>query len=184
MKLIVWTLCTILMAFIIITLTSCAENNKISVTLEQAPINFQDGVSAVLIEGTPFAPVRGIFEALGYSVYWNDDAQKIIIKSSYECGCIAERHFTIGSATMVLVNECPYMDADGQLIKTTSNTWDFHIGLPPQIINGEAMISVLALSIGSGRSVEWDENSRTLKIHPIPIVYWDISSEPYPQKGR
>lgn len=94
-----------------------------------------------IVGGRTLVPARGVFEALGFNVNWNSEAQQATIVSWDRVVVV-----TAGSATFT---------ANG-----VSNTLE----VPAQIIGGRIMLPYRAILESIGYTVQWDEASRTVRV--------------------
>jgi len=117
-----------------------AAQPKIRVTIDGRPVNFPDQ-PPVIIDGRTLVPIRGVFEDLGFGVWWEEDTQTATISEMY-------RHvtITIGSRTFI-TNDVIYM-----------------LDVPAQIINDRTMLPIRAVVESVGYSVEWDAANNTVVI--------------------
>ena len=131
-------------------LVSAEDVKPITVTLDGAVIDCASyGQEATIVEGRTLVPLRAIFEALGASVEWNGETKTV----SSVLG-ETEISLTIG---------------ENKLIK---NGEEIALDVPAQIMNGRTLVPVRAISESFGVSVEWDGETRTVKL-------FMIADEPY-----
>ena len=87
------------------------------------------------------APARGVFEALGAVVAWDESAQTITAETN---GVVIV--LQIGGVVMNL------------------NGWEIILDSPPRLEDGVALLPARAVAEGLGADVEWDAVARTVKI--------------------
>ena len=105
----------------------------------------------VIVDGRTLVPMRGIFEALGAPVYWDDTTKTVTAKKSGKTISLV-----IGEKTAVVDGEIKTMD------------------VAPEIINGRTMVPVRFISEALGEEVGWDADTRTVivgkgKLHMAEI---------------
>jgi len=93
----------------------------------------------VIVSGRVLVPMRGVFEALGASVIWNEQAKEVT-------GTLGDRvvKLTIGSKQATLNGETETLD------------------VPAQIVNGRTLVPVRFISQSLGIGVEWDGATKTV----------------------
>ena len=100
-------------------------------------------------------PVRVISEELGYNVTWDEPNQKVLVEKTYEDGMVYVFELTIGSNVIV--------EDSSSLFKPMEK----EIEVPPVIKNERTFIPVRALTELLGLKVDWNENTRTVKLTTI-----------------
>jgi len=99
---------------------------------------------AIIIKDSTMVPLRGIFEALGATVEWNEKKQKVTAKKD---------------------------DINVELIigsnKAKVNNVEKKIDSPPVIINERTLVPARFVSEALGAIVEWDEARYTVNIYTI-----------------
>lgn len=107
--------------------------NGEKLTFQQAPM---------MEKGRVLVPLRGVFEKLGATVNWDQQAKTVkAVKSG------ATINLKINSKVM------------------TINKKQVHLDVAAELHNDHAMIPVRAISEAWGAKVEWDSNTRTVMIH-------------------
>lgn len=117
--------------------------NEISVTLNGQYISFDQ--PPVMINDRVLVPVRAIFEAMGFTVLWNEETQ--IINVATEFGMMT---LGIGSPYISYRNE-----TENKSIVTD---------VPPQIINGRTLVPARAIAECTGYNVDWNDATQTVLI--------------------
>ena len=140
---------------ILLSLTACA---KINVNLNSKPLNFD--VNPEIMNGRTMVPMRGIFEALGAKITW-DDATKTVtaVKDSDVI------KVTIGKKSV---------DKNGEIME---------IDAAPVIKDGRTLGPVRFISESLGYNVRWDDKTSTvyitsgenLEVHFIDVGQADCS---------
>jgi len=95
--------------------------NEISVTINGQQVSFADQ-GPVIIDGRTLVPVRGVFEALGFDVGWNQTTQTATLTSADYAVII-----TVGSSAF------------------TTNGISHNLDVPAQIIGGRTMLPIRAV---------------------------------------
>ncbi|MFZ5597572.1 MAG: stalk domain-containing protein [Bacillota bacterium] len=101
----------------------------------------------VIISGRTYVPLRGIFEALGAKVDWNEKLKTITATRD-------------GTVTIRLAIDSVIAFINGRHITMDQ---------PPMLINDRTMVPVRFVSEAMRYRVEWDEGSRTVLISEILI---------------
>ena len=96
----------------------------------------------VIIDGSTLVPMRAIFEALGSSVEWFGETRSIVAEKD---GTIL--FLQIGSKTMY------------------KNETEITLNVEAQLINGNTMVPIRAVSESFGCDVEWNGGERTVYIY-------------------
>ena len=120
--------------------TAPTQNDAITVTINGTPAIFTDQLP-VIVNGRTLVPVRGVFEALGFDVSWNEQARQATLSRADATIVI-----TIDSATF------------------TTNGVSHALDVPAQIIGGRTMIPLRAVLESVGYELAWDENTQTVII--------------------
>ena len=124
--------------FCIVLLTFTAFAAEVTVKLDGKTLEFEQ--PAVIVEGRTLVPLRGIFEALGANVYW-DDATKTVTSVRDDITVKT----TIGT---------PYLIKNDTLVT---------LDVPSRIMGeGYTMVPVRAISESFGVSVGWNDETKTV----------------------
>ena len=119
---------------------AAAQPNQIGVTIDGRPVNFPNQTPA-LVDGRTLVPVRGVFEALGFDVSWNEQARQVTLSRAND--------------TIVITIDSASFTANG-----ASHTLD----VPAQIIGGSTMLPIRAVLESVGYNLGWEETTRTVII--------------------
>lgn len=139
----------------LLSLTACA---KINVTLDSKPLNFD--VNPEIMHGRTMVPMRGIFEALGATISWDDETKTVTaVKDSDVIKA------TIGKKSV---------DKNGEIMEIDS---------APVIKDGRTLVPVRFISESLGYNVRWDDKTSTvhitsgenLEVHFIDVGQADCS---------
>ena len=114
--------------------------NTIPVFVDGIQISFDQ--QPIIQDDRTLVPLRGVFEALGATVYWNNDTRSV---TAYKDGTTVE--LAIGSSTMYVNGQPKYLDVAGQ------------------IINDRTMVPLRAISEAFGAIVYWDNDTRTVRVY-------------------
>lgn len=127
--------------------------DNISVIVNNEKINFDQ--SPIIIDNRTLVPLRSIFEALGATVYWDNDTQ-----------------------TVTAIK-------DDATIKLTIGVYEFYkngaavsIDVPGMIVNNRTLVPVRAISEAFDCDVEWNGETRTVIIESNEDVnYNNLSND-------
>ena len=134
----------VLMLVLGVFASAALHANEIGVTIDGVAVEF-DGQLPTIVGGRTLVPVRGVFEALGFDVAWNQD-----------------------SATATLIN------ADFVVIITVGSDYfrtngaEIPLDVPAQIIAGRTMLPIRAVVESVGYSVDWEQATSTVVIASEP----------------
>ena len=120
--------------------------NEINVAIDGQQVNFVDQ-GPVIVDGRTLVPVRGVFEALGFDVDWNQDTQTATLRSANH-----EVVITVGSVAF------------------TTNGISHALDVPAQIIGGRTMLPIRAVVESVGYYVDWDGATSTVIISSKPTI--------------
>ena len=137
--------------FITMTMQEVSYGNAfpervVTVTINGEVIGFDE--PARLINERTMVPMRKIYESLGATVQWVDEAQLIIatFKTSIIAMEIGKKSFDI---TELLTGETKIVELD----------------VPPQVVGvGTTLVPVRAISEALGKKVDWDDKTSTVII--------------------
>lgn len=118
-----------------------AQDEQVKVNVNGTAVVFEDQQPVIVNERT-LVPVRGVFEALGASVGWNEESGEITIN-----GGDVNITMSIGSSVM---------QAGESLIE---------LDTPPELMSDRVMLPVRAICEALGATVEWDGESMTVNIN-------------------
>lgn len=126
---------------------------RVRVTLDGTPLQFE--VPAQIIDNRVMVPMRGIFEALGTTVQW-DEASGAIVSHTVDGDIIT---LAIGSS-VAFVNDIA-----------------FSLDAPPQIVDGRTLVPLWFAAEATGRTANWNPYSRTATIQ-LPLTPFFPLPEP------
>jgi len=113
--------------------------SSVNVTIDGQQVDFPDH-GPVIVDGRLLVPVRGVFEALGFDVSWDQNTQQVTLTGSTVVV------LTIGSSTF------------------TIDDTNYTLIVPAQIIDGRTKLPIRAVLESTGFQVDWVEDSRTVRI--------------------
>ena len=136
------------------------ESGNPDVIVNGSKIVFVDQ-DAVIVDGRTLVPARGVFEAMGMDVDWDEEKRQVEIESA--------DHNTIIRLVIDDANMKTY-DMSG-LFATLLSGQDFkapetviELDVEPQIINDRTMVPLRAVSEATKADVKWDEDAYTVNI--------------------
>ena len=135
----------------ILILPNILQATPIQVTIDQSLVTFPNNIHPENISDRVLVPARGVFESLGFEVYWNDLVQQVTLTSSdYEI------ILTIGSTTFT-INGTPYQ-----------------LEVPAQILHGGTTFLPLRHPLEAiGYTLTWDGATQTVQIlTTTPALAW------------
>lgn len=118
-----------------------AQGDQIKVNVNGTAVVFEDQQPVIINERT-LVPVRGVFEAMGASVDWNEESGDIIVSGE---------DITIT------------MSMGSSIMKAGENT--IELDTPPELMSDRAMLPVRAICEALGAVVEWDSENTTVNIN-------------------
>jgi len=133
--------------------------NEISVTINGHQVDFADQ-EPVIVDGRTLVPVRGVLEALGFDVDFDNNTRTVVLVGSQ------------GS---------PYSNYEFRVLIGSShfelNSQNFQLDVPAQIINGRTMLPIRPLLERIGFSVDWNGATRTVIIESPPSPFAEMTRE-------
>lgn len=115
-----------------------------SVTIDTAP---------VIIDGRTLIPVRGVSEAMGGNVNWNNDTKTVTI--------------TLGSNKVEMT-----IDSKTAYFNNKAQTLD----VAPVVLNGRTMLPARFIAESFGFDVNWDNDTKTISITPRQETTTEITT--------
>ena len=123
-----------------VSINKAEASNGISIYINGEKQSYSN--QAVISQGTTLVPVRGIFEALGASVNWNQKNKTIDATKGK-----TKVWLKIGSKT------------------TKVNGRTITISVPTQVENGSTLVPLLFISESLGEAIWWDGSNKTISIN-------------------
>ena len=133
-------ICAVLVALCLIFTSQSFAEQPIQVIIDGEKINFTN--NPIIENGTTLVEFRPIFEKLGLQIGWNEATQTV---TGHKDGL--DIQLQIGSNT------------------ATVNGQNKQLSIAPRIINGKTMIPLRFIGEASGKRVDWDAVSKTVKIN-------------------
>lgn len=132
---------TIFLAFLIYitSILGVAADNDITVKIGEQPIVFD--VPPQIINNRTMVPMRKIFETLGATVEWDQNAKTVTS--------------TKGGTTVSLTIDNPKMSVNGNIVT---------LDTPACIIDNRTLVPVRAIAEAFQTEVNWDEGTKTVSI--------------------
>jgi len=120
--------------------------NEITVKIESQRVNFADQ-NPVIVDGRTLVPVRGVFEALGFDVEWDNATRTVsLTRDNYE---------------VTIVIDSPTFNTNGV---------NHDLDVPAQIIGGRTMLPIRLVLESVGYYVGWNEATRAVLVSAEPIA--------------
>lgn len=126
-------------------------NAEPDVYVNESLIMFEDQ-NAKIIDDVTLVPARGVFEAMGCRVEWDEDNKTVTVKSENGVRYIV---LEIGNTNMSVYTYKSIMARD---------SYDYTLEVPAQIINDRTMIPLRAVSEAFNCTVTWDDNDYCVNI--------------------
>lgn len=150
--------------FLSLILLTCgvqtAEAADVKVTLNGSPLSFD--AAPIIENGRVLAPMRGILEALGYSVNWQADTQTVL--ATKDDIAIS---MPLNSKTVAVNDKTVVIDT------------------PAQLKGSRTFVPLRFLAEYSGAAVRWDQPSSTVVIHSASLANYNMKdSVVYLQTNR
>ncbi len=117
-----------------------AASDEISVLLNGTKVEFDQ--PPILQNGRTLVPMRAIFEALGYEVYWDEYYEQIDVYDG------DEDIMTLWIGVRAILMPPRTIEID----------------VPPMLVNDRTLVPVRAISEGLGAEVDWNDYSQTVII--------------------
>ena len=104
--------------------------------------------SPMIQNGRTLVPIRTVFEAMGYNVFWDGEEQRIDIADANKAlSC------WIGRDAFEVTNK-----------KNNSKYYYMYLEVVPQIVNGRTLVPLRSICDALGWTVQWDELTNTVII--------------------
>ena len=149
------TAALMLVLFLGIFAPAALQAGEIGVTIDGVAVDFE-GQPPTIVEGRTLVPVRGVFEALGFTVDWEQETQTATLSDDNYVVIIS-----IGSDVF------------------TTNGEEFELDVPAQIIEGRTLLPIRAVLESVGFDVDWDGVTSTVVVTtpPVPTQAQEAESE-------
>lgn len=120
--------------------SNAMADSGLTVELNGMQVSF-DNKQPEIINGRTMIPLRGVFEQMGYSVDWDSKTKTATLKSAQSIIVV-----TANSSTFTVNGETKSLD------------------VPAQIMEGSMMLPLRAIGESTGAQVNWDSETKTVKI--------------------
>ncbi|MCL2373381.1 MAG: endo-1,4-beta-xylanase [Defluviitaleaceae bacterium] len=130
----------IITVFAVIPTAVVAQPAASAVTVDGQAVVF-DGAQAVNVDDRILVPVRGVFEALGFTVEWEEASRTAVLTRG-------------GYVVRIPIDSQTF----------TTNGVNHTLDVPAQIINDRTMLPIRAVVESVGYNVEWDEANLIIMI--------------------
>ncbi|MDR2183032.1 MAG: peptidylprolyl isomerase [Clostridiales bacterium] len=135
--------------------------NEVSVTIDGVLVEFEDQGPAI-VDGRTLVPVRGVFEALGFYVDWDQDAQTATLTASKDVVLWA---FEEQYNTMDVIDVEVIITIGNEIF--TTNGEEFELDVPAQLVEGRTMLPIRHVLESVGHFVDWDDDTSTVIIRNL-----------------
>ena len=144
-----------------IFMPAALQANEVNVTIDGVQVEFADQGPAI-VDGRTLVPVRGVFEALGFEVDWDQDTLTATLTASRDVVLWAfeEQYNTMGT------NDIEVIITVGNSVFTT-NGEEYELEVPAQLIEGRTMLPIRAVLESVGHFVDWDGDTSTVVIRNL-----------------
>lgn len=126
------------------------EEIKINVLVNGNEIVFEDQ-QPVIVNDSTLLPVRGVMEAMGKQVLWEEDTQSVIVTDG-----TTSVKLKIDDNVMLQTIVDPYNN-EGIISEVTLET-------PPMLINGRTCLPIRAIAEAFMAAVDWDADTQSVLI--------------------
>ena len=130
-------------------ITLQVDSNTINIGSRSVTIN----TAPVIINGRTLIPVRGVGEAMGGNVDWNDDTKTVTI--------------TLGSNKVEMT-----VDSKTAYFNNKAQTLD----VAPVVLNSRTMLPARFIAESFGFDVNWDNDTKTISITPRQETTTEITT--------
>jgi len=138
----------LMLVFALGTALAYAAPADVQVVVNGVQVVFPDqGPYLDATAGRTFVPIRMVSEALGATVKWDATAQAVLV--------------TLGSAVITM----PVGSS-----QATVNDQAVQLDAPARLQNQRVMVPLRFVSEALGKTVDWNENAKTVKITGAPII--------------
>ncbi len=136
------------------------ENANPDVFVNGTKIFFEDQ-GAVIVDGRTLVPARGVFEAMGAKVSWNEDLRQVQIESADDNTWV---RLIIDDANMKVYDMSGLFASlfAGQDFEAPETVVELDVA--PQIIGDRTMIPLRAISEAINAEANWDEEAYAVQI--------------------
>ncbi|MBS7299173.1 MAG: hypothetical protein KIG65_08870 [Eubacteriales bacterium] len=140
----------ILVAVFVFATTAFAADTNVTVSVDRRTIDFADQQPIVENERV-LVPLRGVFEAMGATVHWNQEQQKVTVFSPDNVNRLV---LTLGSTEFTRLTFKSLFSVESE---------SFTSEVAPVAVNGRTMVPIYLIADYMYNDVEWIQESRHVK---------------------
>jgi len=141
---------TVVLAMVLgLTATTVAASSDVRVVVDGVEVQFE-GQGPVMVSGRVFAPVRGVFDQMGFDVAWNGSTRVATLT---------------GDVTVVIPADGAHFYVDGETVTPV---------VPQLMLNGRLLLPLAAIAEAVGATAAWDPGTRTATITTAVDVDEDV----------
>lgn len=154
------------------SVASAAEKTP-TVSVNNSQIFFEDQTPVILGEGTTLIPARGVFEAMGAKVDWQEETRTVEV-TSYDNKTIVR--IVLDDTTMKVYDVSGAISAALSGQDFSAPCEEITLDVAPQIINERTMIPLRAVSEALDATVDWNDTEYSIDITTAdaPTISADI----------
>lgn len=138
-----------------------AEDKTPTVFVNTSEIMFEDQTPVILGSGTTLVPARGVFEAMGASVKWDEAKREVEVESADHKTLV---RLTIDDSTMRVYDLSNMLGSIFAGEDFNAPETDVTLEVAPQILNERTMIPLRAISEALKADVQWNGEAYTIDI--------------------
>ncbi len=144
-------ICALLSACILSSSAVALAADDIKVSVDRRTVAFEDQ-APVIINDRVLVPVRGVFEALGARVLWDQEERKVTVFSKDNL-----------SRIILFIDKTEFKQVIFQSL-LSYDVKDFTSEVAPQIINGRTMIPLYLVADYMFNKAEWNGEERSVTV--------------------
>jgi len=123
-----------------IFMPAALQASEVNISIDGVQVQFADQ-EPVIVDGRTLVPLRGVFEALGFTVDWDQDTLTAsLVDANYE--------------VLITIDEDNF----------TANGWERALDVPAMLMEGRTMLPIRTVLETVGFGVAWDEDTNTVEI--------------------
>jgi len=137
-----------------IFMPAALQASEVNISIDGVQVQFADQ-EPVIVDGRTLVPLRGVFEALGFTVDWDQDTLTAsLVDASYE--------------VFITIDEENF----------TTNGWERALDVPAMLMEGRTMLPIRTVLETVGFGVAWDEDTNTVEIMTALRTTADLAPNP------
>lgn len=125
---------------IFLTASKVFAQDNITVIVNEKTVNFENQ-APVIVDNRTLVPLRGIFDAMGYEIYWDNLSKSAVLEKN--------------DTKIVATANDNYLVINDEIIQTD---------VAPKIINNSLMIPLRAIADLTDASVNWNQETKTISV--------------------